>query len=51
MQHPDDRTRAPAIHADEPPSKTRYTLLIVIAVALTLAIGVVLHVTGVVGPG
>jgi hypothetical protein len=48
---PDDRKPAPPIHADEPPPDIRRTLLIVIALVLVLALGVALHVTGVVGPG
>jgi len=51
MQRPDDRTPAPPIDADEPPPTTRRTLLIIAIVVTALAIGVALHLTGVVGPG
>jgi hypothetical protein len=51
MQQPHDRTPAPAIDADEPPPTTRRTVLIVIAVVLALAVGMALHLTGIIGPG
>lgn len=51
MQPPDDRTPAPPIDADEPPANNRRTLLVVAAVVLALALGVALHVSGLVGPG
>jgi hypothetical protein len=51
MQRPDDRTPAPPVDADEPPPNTRRVVLIVGSVVLALAIGVALHLTGIVGPG
>ncbi|HZA75122.1 MAG TPA: hypothetical protein VE623_01895 [Acidimicrobiales bacterium] len=51
MQRPADRTPAPRIEADQPPPDTRRHLLILAAVVLALAIGVALHVSGIVGPG
>lgn len=50
MPQPDDPPPAPAIDSGEPLPNTRRILLIVIAVVLALAIGVVLHLTGTVGP-
>lgn len=50
MRPPDDRRSAPAID-NEPPPNIRRTMRIVALVAIALAIGVILHVSGVVGPG
>jgi hypothetical protein len=51
MQRPADRSPAPPIEADQRPPDTRRRLLIVAAVVLALAIGLALHLGGVVGPG
>jgi hypothetical protein len=51
MQRPTDRTPAPPIEANQPPPATRRRLLILTAVVVALAIGVALHLSGIVGPG
>jgi hypothetical protein len=53
MQPPPDRIPAPAptINAGDPAPRTRRTVLIVTAVIVALAIGMALHLTGIVGPG
>jgi hypothetical protein len=51
MQQAADRTPAPPIEADQRPPDTRRRLLILTAVVLALAIGLALHLSGIVGPG
>jgi hypothetical protein len=51
MRPPDERPSAPAIEHTPPQPNTRRTALIVAVIAIALVIGVVLHVTGVMGPG